>query len=559
MKLHLPKILCMAVMAVSCAGGATLTDSNIKKVADGTRVLDVGSSSLITMHEWNGDITVGNYGESKGTVDAIGYVSSNELLPSSSLNGSTNTNRINVKGNVTLQGNGKIILGGRRSSSSTYGGIKANSITVGHVGEESDSPTFFASMTEIDTLTINSGTVTLGAGSDCYTGNSLLTEKSRKMAQVKTELNVHGGNVVFGQEYDKANHYQSALGYYDTDAYQDYIVHGATINQTNGTLNFVGNTLVANGLEINQDGGEMIFSDPMAFEASKQKKGSTPVTETDNTIRQNGTADTKLVINGMKDASNEPPTTMVTNFIQQGAGTIELKGDVNYTTDGVNTITQEGNSTTGKFNVQANCSSVKFSLQQKATGATINVLGKMNIVDSSIHGTLHVGHDATLNVQGELTVADTATLNFGVNSTTDAAAMNIATTNGGSIVALGAAVSLTLTEALTTELDTYFTSEYVGDKTWTFNLISNFDANQLDNLTKGDIFTTPAAVATLATDDIAYEVRDWSLSVTDDKVLQATVTWQAVKAGEQIPEPATATLGLLALAGLAARRRRASR
>lgn len=551
----------MAVMAVSCAGGATLSESNIITVADDTRVLDVGTSSLINEDKWTGDITVGDYGESKGTVDAIGYVSSDELVPSSSLNGSTYTDRIYVTGNVTLQGNGKIILGGRNATTSSkmYGGIRANSITVGHEGEESDSPTFFASMTEIDTLTINSGTVTLGAGSDCYTGNSQFTENSRKMAQVKTELNVHGGNVVFGQEHGgnyNNEHCQSALGYQDKDQMsKGYIFKGATVNQTKGTLNFIGYTLVANGLKINQTGGEMIFSDPMAFQANK---GWSPLPQDNNTISQNGTADTKLVINGMKDALHEPPSTMVTNFIQQGAGTIELKGDVNYTTDGVNTITQEGDSTTGKFNVQADCSSVDFSLQQKATGATINVLGKMDIVDSSIHGTLHVGHDATLNVQGELTVEGTATLNFGVNSAdNDYVAMKVV--DGGNIAALGAAVSLTLTEALTTKLDEYFTSEKVGDKTMTFNLISNFDADQLDNLTEGDIFTTPAAVATLATDDIAYEVKDWSLSVTDNNVLQATVTWQAVTAGEQIPEPATATLGLLALAGLAARRRRASR
>ena len=199
------------------------------------------------------------------------------------------------------------------------------------------------------------------------------------------------------------------------------------------------------------------------------------------------------------------------------------------------------------------------SLKQGAN-ATLNINGTLNLsgTDNVVSGAVTLGTAGTLNVQGALTVEGTATLNFGVNSTTDAAAMNIAT-DGGSIEALGAAVSLTLTEALTKELDNYFTSEDVEDKPMTFNLISNFDAEQLDNLTEGDIFTTPAAVATLATDDVAYDVKDWSLSVTDNNVLQATVTWKVVTAEEQVPEPATATMSLLALATLAARRRRASR
>ena len=378
-----------------------------------------------------------------------------------------------------------------------------------------------------------------------------------------------GGNVKFGA-VDYSPHTSGTNIYYG-QAFK------GSISQSGGTMNVYGHTVFEGTLLTQSGDGEMNFRDRINL------------TKSGVTIQQGGD----------NTAASDKPTMVIGKLFgstasvildQTNAGTMTLSYGTNFSTSGTVKVTQSGTGTVNiggghsmkntdlsgfdttntTYNIDQSSSSGTVNLASNATigvtslkqgaNATLNINGTLNLsgTDNVVSGAVTLGTAGTLNVQGALTVEGTATLNFGVNSTTDAAAMNIAT-DGGSIEALGAAVSLTLTEALTKELDNYFTSEDVEDKPMTFNLISNFDAEQLDNLTEGDIFTTPAAVATLATDDVAYDVKDWSLSVTDNNVLQATVTWKVVTAEEQVPEPATATMSLLALATLAARRRRASR
>ena len=569
MKLHLPKALCAIVMAMfaGSAMGGTLTSTTYTG-EDGQEhtkwnVGEYNGSSpsrttVTTLNDSNFEL---NGYDMLGTYDADGNLrilygtctgtsTAGEVSPS-----------VKTTGTVTIKDNAQLSLGGLYDDGQYYFGLIANKLVV-DANDNPDIVNFRTTGAKLTDVEIKGGTALFhhafnftGAGTEGGTnqGNQIfwgntnlfyldINSNGGKIVAISGSYTQSGGNVRFGA----VNIGPHTSG---TEIYYGQAFKGS-ISQSGGTMNVYGHTVFEGSMLTQSGDGEMNFRDRINL------------TKSSVTIQQGGD----------NTAASDKPTMVIGKLFggtasvildQTNAGTMTLAYGTNFSGASTVKVTQSGTGTVnigGGHNMKSTdlsgfeAANTSYKFQQ--TSGTINIANNatVNLTESTIGGTLHVGHAATLNVQGALNVAETATLSFGVNQENNTAAMVI--DGGGSIEALGAAVSLTLTEALTTELDEYFTSEDVGDKTMTFNLISNFDADQLDNLTEGDIFTTPAAVATLATDDVAYDVKDWSLSVTDRNVLQATVTWQAVKAGEQIPEPATATLSLLALAGLAARRRR---
>ena len=71
MKLHLPKLLCAAVMTALAmpAMGATLTlDDRVIPVEGGDSYLNVGTGNNDTTHTWKGNLVIGDAGESEGHV-----------------------------------------------------------------------------------------------------------------------------------------------------------------------------------------------------------------------------------------------------------------------------------------------------------------------------------------------------------------------------------------------------------------------------------------------------------------------------------------------------------
>lgn len=591
MKLHLPKALCAIVMAMfaGSAMGGTLTSTTYTG-EDGQEHTkwDVGvyngssapSGQVTTLTDSNFEL---NGYDMLGTYEADGNLRTLYGNCSGTSTAGNVSPSVKTTGTVTIKDNAQLSLGGLYTDGQYYIGLIAEELVV----DANDNPNiinFRTTGAKLTNVEIKGGTAWFhhaynytGAGDEGGTnqGNQIwgsftsglysdTHDSGGKNIAISGSYTQSGGNVRFGA-VNLAPHTSSGTKIYYGQAFRD------SISQTGGTMNVYGHTIFEGTMLTQSGDGEMNFRDRINL------------TKSSVTIQQGGdntaASDKPTMVIGklfgspasvILDQTNAGTMTLAygTNFsksgtvevTQSGTGTVNIGGGHSMkntdlsgfdTTNTTYIIDQENSS--GTVNLASNATIGVTSLTQGAN-ATLNINGTLNLsgTDNVVSGAVALGTAGTLNVQGELTVAETATLNFGVESTTDAAAMNIAT-DGSSIVAQGAAVSLTLTEALTTELDEYFTSEDVLDKTMTFNLISNFDADQLDNLTEGDIFTTPAAVATLATDDIAYEVEYWNLHMNDaNDVLQATVTWQA----KQIPEPATATLSLLALAGLAARRRR---
>ncbi|MBQ4593418.1 MAG: hypothetical protein IJA81_02160 [Akkermansia sp.] len=568
MKLHLPKLLCVAVMAamaLPAMGGELASTTYTGEDGQEHTKWDVGEFDGTThpnkQYTTIDTLTLDGY-DMLGTYDDNGKLRIIYGTCTGASNQSQVSPSLKVTGTLTIKDNAQLSLGGLYDGShDDYIGLNADKLHI-EAKDDANIVNFRTTGAWINDVEINSGTVLFHAAFD-YNGNNGATEGTNqgnqswfpgimkptesdddtKMVVIKKSYTQSGGNVTFGC---------SAISPH-TSGTKIYYANNLTgnISQTGGNMNVYGHTYY-DGVLISQSGdGEMNFRDR---------------------IYLHKTSEVKIQQGGDNTAASDKPTMVIGKLFgstasvildQTNAGTMTLAYGTNFSTSGTVKVTQSGTGTVnigGGHNMKSTDLSgfeaVNTSYKFQQTSGTINIANNatVNLTESSIGGTLHVGHAATLNVQGALNVAETATLSFGVNQENNTAAMVI--DGGSSIVALGAAVSLTLTEALTTTLDNYFTSEDVEDKTMTFNLISNFDATQKDNFTELSVFTTPAAVATLATDDVAYDVKDWSLSVTDNNVLQATVTWQAVKAGEQIPEPATATLSLLALAGLAARRRR---
>ena len=244
---------------------------------------------------------------------------------------------------------------------------------------------------------------------------------------------------------------------------------------------------------------------------------------------------------------------------QTGAGTIKISNGVQFTTaSGKNsTISQTGG---GTINLSGDFSSAVFDITQSK--GTINLNNGATMQSNK----LALDSNALLNIAGTLTLNEGGTFEIAVNSAHDAAISIEAT---GSLVATAQTLSLSLNEAVVSDMmDTVESATESGLLTYTIDLISSTDKSKLDTLLgqltwawEGLPQTAALAADTLTT-VVTYDYIDSGLVVNDmgdgTYMLQAATNWN-VEVTEQVPEPATATLGLLALAGLAARRRRASR
>ena len=641
MKLHLPKNLFLLALAMTMtqpllADGeagtditteynpdeeimviATLGDGNIKTSPDGASVLDVGLGT--SSHKWDTSITVGSFGDKTGDVDAIGAVTEqNMLIDSSTLGANTYTNTLQVNGSVTLLGDGQIILGGKQSSKQ-YGGLIASSVTVGTPtkaeGEspdvEKDNPSLFASMTNIATLTVNSGTVALGGGSDCYTGGSSLSETNKKLAQITNSLVVNGGTVTLGQyhsSYYNADHAQTAFGSYGLASG----FKSASISQSAGTMIAKGYTLMVSGLSISQTGGTMNFEDPMAFFGDRSASATT--------IYQNGSQSTKLIINGMEVATNwavsaAKPDKMAVNITQDGAGTIEFNKGISINTSAVGQIQQNANGTillngtyNNKFNISQNGNGGNIKLGIDSNGNAVAAKVTAGTVTQN-QGTLTVGESASLSATS-IKIAGTLENNGTINKTDGNSLLEIVggkvenngtiamdilmydgeltATNGrtfASITAKEGVITISGTVNITGELilgNATMVSTFSANSTEGKVVVNLLDAKSginltdIDNLALGKDVVFNVMVDSLddlkANDTLTiFNLVDnknnetvnitQQITVTDKDGNEKVVTYTdkgngSVTVNAVVPEPTTATLSLLALAALASRRRR---
>ena len=168
MRLHLPKLLRVALLATfltPTVKGVTLTTADIvTPTTGGDSYLDVGTDN--TTDTWAGDLIVGDTADSQGDVDKVGTFDSNWSFISPD-GGKTNTkitSSLKVTGTLTLQGNGKVVLGGQYKGASSYTGLEATEAIIVKGGS------LTATKIVTNDLTVDNGTVSTNTA-NCTSGN----------------------------------------------------------------------------------------------------------------------------------------------------------------------------------------------------------------------------------------------------------------------------------------------------------------------------------------------------------------------------------------------------
>ena len=182
MKLHLPKLLRVAVLAaVCCASFApTVNAKTITLATSGDKVTE------------SGDVIV-------GSGEYIGYKNDEGVLYVDYVNG-TKTQDLEITGSLTING-GNVSVGGGTTVSNNLVGAK---LTVS--GEvEVNGGSLAATVTHIGSLTIKSGSVVLhagGSGTEPFgQGNSSSPSKSTsstKMSHIEGLVTIEGGSLIGG-------------------------------------------------------------------------------------------------------------------------------------------------------------------------------------------------------------------------------------------------------------------------------------------------------------------------------------------------------------------------
>ncbi len=276
------------------------------------------------------------------------------------------------------------------------------------------------------------------------------------------------------------------------------------------------------------------------------------------------TGDTTTINNGkifsrkVKDRTVNTGATVT--FDHEKAVTVnsELKQEANSTFNVVVKNSSEAGTTFTK-SVSVNKITVTEGTNANFNGVvSVSVLEALGNVSLTAQDVLNVT-DLTVGQAGELTIVGSidasgavtlnggATINAAVVDLSDASSVSFDVASGA--IALNGALTMSSTEAFVTAL---------GDS--------------LAGLTAGDILTVFTGVSSFTVGNVTYSAEsenqlagvDLSTWSSDVAVGQYTMTYNTsatvgsivITVGEVIPEPTTATLSLLALMGLAARRRR---
>ncbi|MBQ7022778.1 MAG: hypothetical protein IJN29_04310, partial [Akkermansia sp.] len=439
MKLHLPKPLCAAVLsalAMPAMGDITLTPGNIvTPVEGGDSYLDVGINPNPEdgyIHNinriWEGDLVIGDTDSSTGDVDYVGSFDENWdwRLPDNS----NFTNQLKVEGNVTVQGDGKVVLGGWLSNTSTKGLDATGSITV-------NGGSLTATNLRATDLVVTGGTVSTST-TGCNQGTHSTSIVGDALSYIKDSLTISGGELSFGYAGDDIVGVGSRGS--RMTAFGDPDRNDFTIQQTGGTLRVYGDMILRDGATITQDGGSMVFRDTVWMDF------------TDTTTFNQNADSAKLVIGRLESSKTKNVHNVV--FNQSGDGLIHLAYGSNFAItrdtnkdqwgEGTITLNQTGNGTiniggghdtdlTGdlptnyalaEVDSEASTSSFEcvnttYTINQSG-GGTINVNGSLSADEVNVGGesTLNLNENVTINSltqseNGKITVAEDKTLTLG--------------------------------------------------------------------------------------------------------------------------------------------------
>lgn len=565
MKLHLPKMLCMALIATVVTTSASGDEPTYINV--GLAENPKGGDNIFTLADSyleNSSINEGKMALVVNSGDKVGYFKENESTDNftTTFESASDTTPVgtaviskslDINGGLEINGTGQVYIGGK-SNSNSYACIWADDVVINGTNEaltnvntrdvsSCHNLNLRADAANFASLTINGGAAFLSTyetgGGDSIVGPNTLWG-SYKSVLISGLLKVTDGYLQTGHK-DTSN-------VANTQKQIKSIFKGG-IEQTGGEIYVTGKMCL--GENNTQSGGKMT----LATQTGAVDRLLLYATTT--TISQSNKAE--MIIDGIIDkyqASSYSSKNAQLHLSQTGAGTIKISNGVQFTTaSGKNsTISQTGG---GTINLSGSFSSAVFDITQSK--GTINLNNGATMQSNK----LALDTNALLNIAGSLTLNEGGTFEITVNSAHDAAISIEAT---GSLAATNQALSLSMDEAVVSDMmDTVESATESGLLTYTIDLISSTDKSKLDTLLgqltwewEGLPQTAALAADTLTT-VVTYDYIDSGLVVNDmgdgTYMLQAATNWN-VTVTEQIPEPATATLSLLALAGLAARRRR---
>ena len=390
MKLHLPKMLRVAVLTAMTFTLAA------PAVAGDTIQLKTNSYSAVSK---TGDFTVGDG-------DYIGYKDTSGTLYKS-FTGSQRTQNLTITGNLTIEENGEVAVGG--ITGTTYTKLTVTgSITV-------DGGFLAATVTNIGSLTLNSGSVVLrdgdgGADGNLRYGQGNSALNGSKMATINGLTSVASGTLYAGY---------AGIGYANKgpESYHCLTGFGGGIEQSGGTVAVRNDTLIGTGIS------QIGYEDPNKTDAVAKMYVTDNLTlnTTSFTIEQSNTNEESKMILGRLACAYESNNNYDVNIDQSGAGTIHLAGGAYFRATSSVDITQSG---TGKIQVGAgNSESVfydeaghakgtdtgrvggyytrnaAYTLTQNST-SSLTVLAKAQLPLSSatIGGTVTIAKDGTLGV-----------------------------------------------------------------------------------------------------------------------------------------------------------------
>lgn len=445
MKLHLPKLLRAAVIAAVCGAGITqAAELTYTTDTDGNRLYDVGEAGTTrpslnkTKHQ--GNLTLNNR-------DTLGIYDNNQFVTTdlgSYIDGTKTgiyTNNLSVSGDITLNDNSKIVLGGQYKITSSkideFTGIFANSVAV------NDSATLIAGKSDISNLTATGNATVLlhNTGYNNYTGGNTLTDvfgrvgfwDTSKVSEISGTITVKDkAQVVIGVDNgqnptSKTNHWLNSIG--------GSITQSSATGTEQSLLQLKGKTHFTGNLNIQQSGGKM----EIGLLSGDNTKSLVFLGGSGNNVI-NQTGDATLKIGKMISAVSGSARARQLTITQSGIGTITLDNGVEFKTANASTassITQSGG---GTVNLTGDFSSAVFNVD--LTDGTLVLTSS----GTKLRGyTMTLTSGVQLDNNGKLTVGTGAEGTTGVLNVTTGGTLNLMLDGTNAAINVGAASTGTKT------------------------------------------------------------------------------------------------------------------
>ena len=534
----------------------------------------------------SGSDTLGVADGNGGIVTQFGQQTYNyaDTTPSISQEGII-SNNYQVNGTLSITEQAQVALGGQykvKNSSylvhqlatgnyDEYTGIIANTIVVDSTRSDF---ALQSSNATVNTLHVKEGIVNLHTQEQSGNGSLIqFAPRDSKQVQIRQSLVVEdGAQVTIGKHSDYSTTQDDShcvVGFgelelknwveipgYGISVPKDYEITSATLTQTGGELTVAGKSVSAGGLNIEQSGGSMSVS-ANSYHVLADYNNATITQNGDNSEMVVGKiiADNLYydqVVKVFEFAGQETPDiNPALHLTQEGNGSIALQG-VDFTnykesdkdSAEVSTITQKGD---GTITLDGDYVGASFEIKQSGAGTVALSEGASMTVNNLM---LNTNAALTLAADATLTVAQGSNITIALNSMKDV---------DGALQLADAADLEVFATTITLDLADVFLGELAAVATEAGTLVS------YTLMTGGEAWSTMLTDGTLTLENagtsitLDYQGTELLIQQVGLAEKDGALVAELKVSGKSIPEPATATLSLLALAALAARRRRASR